>query len=619
MSSTRIKILDDIVARQIAAGEVIDRPAAVLRELLDNSIDSESSHIEVSIKNMGLDLIQVSDNGTGMTKEDLLCCPLPHATSKIATHDDLSHITSMGFRGEALPSIAAVSRMSITSKHKEASEAWSIEAHANHISSPIQAARDSGTTVKAERLFQDIPARRSFLSSPQAELNHLKQIFFKKAAAFPDIVFSFQSESQTSTHATITLPKETLLARSIRICSNNITPHDFLFIDEARSTEGQYSFSLSASLGLPHIAQKTRKHIHIYINNRPVKVFSILQAVEYAYKNILHGQKYPQAVIFLSVPPHLLDVNIHPAKTEIKIRSVEPIRKLIISNIEQTLQHIASDIPHITSANTSANNIAGNENNHEQRLPPPALFLDSTKPTDVCNPAESTESTTETTSTVFERTRSYNQNDNQKSTGHQSNTILNHLHAPSQNTNTNPSHWHYLCTIFQTYLLFETSNNEQEQSVIILDFHAAHERILYDALIQKSKPTALLVPIPLTFDTDEETIQSIIEKYRHIGIEIHKHNNGFLLRTIPSQAPIPADDIAALIESHLDIETINAKIFANRACRRAAKAGDFVDREGADTLLKQAMALEHPRCPHGRPLWLQLDKHTLDTMIGRIE
>lgn len=634
MEYSQIHILDELVARQIAAGEVIDRPSSVLRELIDNSIDSGATRIEVIVKGMGLDLIQVSDNGIGIKKDDLKISCLPHATSKIITNADLSKITSMGFRGEALPSIAAVSRLTITSRNAEDVDAWTVVASHTTISDAQKASRAQGTTVKAEYLFQDIPARRNFLSSPQTELNHLKNIFLTKAVPFPEIAFSFQSESQS-----IKLPQETPLARSIRIASNNTAQPDFVFLEYTEQTYGENTFGISASLGFPHIAQKNRRHIHIYINKRPVKEFSILQAVEYAYRHVLHGQKYPQAIVFLSIPPHLLDVNIHPAKSEVKIRSIDSVRKLVISNIEKSLLHISSAGVHFeptqislqessltfTSDKSDKLNISNKPEDKPKHKPenkldkPHTLFPSDGQPhTPPKAPAYSYPQKSSNTedNTVTSKYVSY------KSPHHtQFNAQL--LSTLNSNTpsfeETQTQSWKYKTCIFDTYLIFEYVDNNEKKKILLLDFHAAHERLIYDTLIGDSGTTSLLVPIPLHLDTDKESTLSLIEQYKTMHIIIEQQDTQDKLVAIPSNSPIDADNIARIIEENHHQDTINAQIFASRACRKAAKAGDHVDKEGAYKLLEDVLSLDVPRCPHGRPLWIEIDKYQLDKMIGRTE
>lgn len=681
-----ISILEDVVARQIAAGEVIDRPSAILRELLDNSIDSQSTSIEIHIENSGLDLIQVSDNGTGMRQEDIKLCCLPHATSKIIHSEDLSHITSMGFRGEALPSIVSVSKVNICSKHAQESYAWEIDAHNTQISNPVQASRNTGTTVKARRLFEDIPARRNFLSSPQAELGHLKTMLYQKATAFPEISFSFYVDSQ----AIIKIPKEPALTRSIHICSNNSIKQDFIWIENNSKNQdatlndnmhNSLEYKLKGALGLPDIAQKTRRNIHIYINNRLVREFAILQAIEYAYRNVLHGQQHPQAVLFLTIPPEQLDVNIHPAKNEVKIKHIEIIRKLLISTIEKHLQKFAKTTPTIVASELStaiedapstihsSNNILNNKNSnkiqeHTEQAMQTKYSYDKIFPREIFSKESATDSYVSrykqhesTQSSHFNNV--HNTNDNHCTT--KINTTYNDEESsptsspPHQQNITNQlskthltdltqdkdsmvnNAWKYIGTVFDTYIIFEhqitvsqhskkstekqgkeTTNNTNQ--LMILDFHAAHEKILYDMLIKASTSAALLVPIPLQLDIANQNIPTILSQYSKVGIIIEEDPlNHFSLHAIPSNSPLEADKIAMLIETFPLEDTFNAKLFARNACRSATKAGDHIDINGSFALLKQVLDLEIPRCPHGRPLWITLTKTALDKMIGRIE
>ena len=641
-----INILEDIVARQIAAGEVIDRPAAILRELIDNSIDADASHIEVILKNYGLDLVQVSDNGIGIKKEDLKKACIPHATSKILTSNDLLHISSMGFRGEALASIATVTRLSITSKNRDEKEAWHIQANNTHISELTETSRDNGTTMKAENLFYDIPARKKFLATPHTELNYLRTMLLRKAAAFPHIAFSLQHE----THTPIKLPQELPLQRSIRICAKDANIQDFVWIDTTQSRSNP-DIAMKAAIGLPNIAQNNRRNMFVYINNRIIKDFSLLQAIEYAYRNTLHGSKYPQIVLFLQIPPQQIDVNIHPAKTEVKIKGIEPVRSLIISTIEKQLASFAQATPQITHTqleinnptientphNSSAQNLAPTvekahhtaNNNDTSIAPTPTSSYDALFPSQLFSDKNYSLDKPHTAPTqVSTPPLSYSAKNPLKSTSqHTTHTILQHTkntQSPSDssvagnNLDSISQKWRFMDTLFATYLLFEQKHSD-EKALLILDFHATHERLIFDQLLNNTLSTKLLIPVPLSLNTDTANIVAIIEQYKQIGIIITKSDtNEYVLSEIPAHAPIDADTIASLIEDIPLKEQLNTTLFATKACRKAAKAGDHVDTQGAYTLLSQALNLESPRCPHGRPLWLTITKHTLDTMIGRI-
>lgn len=611
MANQDIRILDEVVARQIAAGEVIDRPAAILRELIDNCIDAETKQIEVLTKDAGLDLIQVSDDGIGMSKNNLALCCLPHATSKISKNEDLLRILTMGFRGEALPSIAAVCRVTVSSKHITDSQAWQIMANNIHISEAKKISRNVGTTVKAERLFQDFPARRKFLSTNQTETNLLRYMMLKKAAAFPGISFTLSTDNSP----TLKIPQESALVRSIRICSKDSTPHDFIWVEDNTDTSDENNIVLQAALGMPHIAQSTRRNIHIYINNRPIKEFAILQAIEYGYRNVMHGAKHPQVVAFLSIPPNQLDVNIHPAKTEIKIKGIEPIRRLIISTIEKQFNQYAISTPTLTQTQLLPQIQKPVQNQVQTQIihkdaPTLKNSYESLFPTSVLSETPSFTQSIQPSYKPREKNKHY---PDTKTTDTNTKTTDT---KQTFNTQSISNEWKYLTTIFNTYLIFESINQDKPQ-LLLLDFHAAHERILYDELLKEATPMPLLVPIPLAIDTDISNLQEIITQYSKIGIKIELQNKNNVLSAVPSNSLLDADIIAKLLESLPLAEKAHVELFARRACRSASKAGDHIDTQSSYELLSQVLTLEHPRCPHGRPLWITLEKHILDTMIGR--
>lgn len=605
MEYSPITILDDIVARQIAAGEVIDRPAAVLRELIDNSIDADATQISVYLKESGLSLIQVSDNGIGIQKQDLPLACRPHATSKITTSNDLQHIRSMGFRGEALASIAAASKVILISKHRNASDAWKIEANALSISHPEKVARNTGTTVHAEQLFQDIPARKKFLSTPHAELTHLKTMFIRKLAAFPHISASLQHNTQNI----LSFPAESSLVRSMRLFSNQYHTQDFIEVPHTTS-DTDPELSIHATLGLPSIAQRTRRNIYIYINNRQVKEFSLVQAIEHAYASTIHGGAHPQAVIFLSIPPQQLDVNIHPAKSEVKIKGIEPIRHLVINTITQHLTHFSTAVPQVPQSSlfvspsdlprdnkSSAKSSTSTHSRYTSPPAPPHSHISSSQERKIFSHAKP----------LSDITRPYiASHNNHVSVSNPTDTAIRHA-------------WRYVDTLFNTYLLFESKEQDKEM-LLMLDFHATHEKNLFDTLSNSKETFALLAPITLNLDIDTHSIPFLIEQYRNLGIIITQDTHTpphYMLQEIPENSPINADSIAKLIET-LPVEDIEAKLFSTRACRLAAKAGDHVDSSGAYMLLSYALSLDTPRCPHGRPLWVEITKYQLDSLIGRV-
>lgn len=613
----RIKVLSDLIVRQIAAGEVIERPASAVRELIDNSLDAGATRIDLSIKKGGVDFLQISDNGSGIHKDDLPLCCTSHATSKIEQSNDLFSIVSMGFRGEALASLSAVARVSIVSS-TDSKEAYKIVVDATGISDIEPSTRKKGSTITVENMFHNVPARKKFLSGTGTEERLARSVFLKKAAAFPSVAFSLSSEKTTSQH----LPVEDAFQRCIRVCSKS-DPAYFLWQDEVFDDD----ISLKCALGLPELAQRTRKNIHIYVNNRPIKDFTITQAVEFAYRNVLHGGRYPQAVLMLTIPPSKLDVNIHPAKTEIKLLEIDRVRKLIIATIDKKLKTLSSATPDLSVENlvtdaqdsifssedtenietTGAAPVQEEKKMSSYSLPPPSAFPPAAQ--GLGKYREKTNAFTEKNTQPFPPRSSRNPFAERPPVEMSDET----LGTMQEHARIKKHGYIYIATVFETYLVFE-----KEKKLVFLDFHAAHERIIFDLLKNSTEQLRLLIPVPLHVNTTEGGRKALIEGYKQCNIELVEKDAELLLSSIPAKCPLSGGIIAQIIEESSGAETINAELFARKACRRAAKAGDLVDVQGAFELLRKVMDLAEPRCPHGRPLWLTLDKKQLDSLIGRV-
>ncbi|MCL2481713.1 MAG: DNA mismatch repair endonuclease MutL, partial [Spirochaetaceae bacterium] len=313
-----IKILEKSVALKIAAGEVIDRPASVLRELLDNSIDAGSSEISVYIESAGIKEIRVIDNGAGMDEEDLKLSVIQHATSKIETAEDLFNIHTLGFRGEALSSIAASSRLEIITGQDNNSKGKMLKTDSSGEINITTSASRKGTTISVKDLFYAIPARKQFLKNPSSETNLCKNIFYEKAATRPDIIFKLYIDGVLIQMLGLGALKERIFE------CYNAAFRDKAFLYEIEETNyGRYS--IKGVVADPAIYRKDRKFIHIYLNGRRIQDYSLIQAVTYGYSEFMPGGHFPSAFIFIENDPSLVDFNIHPAKKEARIKNIQQI------------------------------------------------------------------------------------------------------------------------------------------------------------------------------------------------------------------------------------------------------------------------------------------------------
>ena len=585
--SQKIVVLSEEVRRKIAAGEVIDRPASVLRELIDNSVDAGARTIDCSIEAGGSSLIQVLDTGHGMSDQDLNLCWLSHATSKINSEDDLLHLTSLGFRGEALFSIAAVSRLEILTRDDNATVGSKLVVEGGQMPRVTEVAANRGTRIKVGNLFFNLPARKRFIGSVRGESLLCRNVFIEKAIPHPGIGFKLFSDQK----ARIILPaleEDDYLTRIATLYPEQC-PHALLH-QISGSGEG---FSFKIILGLPPLHRSDRKYIHIYCNRRRISEFSLIHAVEYAFSAILPGGQYPVAFVFLNIDPADIDINIHPAKKEVRFQKPEILHRRIRESIQQFVtfylrnspepmktplpptedmqpmlhpggeQQVAATPSHPTLRQNPTQDPA---NNHGAAMPPPSGVQ------------ESPSSSYPPTSALA------------------------------------PAHYRYLGQIFSVFLLAEVADE-----LYIIDMHAAHERILFDRYQLAQTSENLLIPMIMQ---DEAVVNKpeVSVALNRIGFKSTVNAEGHLvLSAMPTalrgRERLIDDILTNLAQNVDDLETA---LYAGIACRTAVKDGDILDSSTACEIIEQSWQLPIKRCPHGRPIWFKMSKTELFKLLGRI-
>ena len=574
--SRRIKVLRDSVARKIAAGEVIDRPYAVVRELIDNAVDAGASSVTVSIAEGGIRSIRVVDDGWGMTREDLEACYLPHATSKIENAEDIYNISSLGFRGEALSSIAACGKMKITSSREDGGEGWILDVTRNNrpVISPYRGPK--GTIVEVGDIFSSIPGRRKFLKRPSAEASMIRQTFLEKALPFPDIWFRLLIDGELR----INLPVSTAAERITGAYPSQTDPKLLFEIHE--DFDG---FSINGVFANPSLYRRDRRYIHVYVNNRRISEFGLIQAVEYGYSAFLPGGSYPVGFLFLRIDPALVDFNIHPAKREVKFKNLQEIHRNTVRSIQSALEQgeapqykpAQSNPASQLSFGVSAGNIQISEPGHGlkpvyKKIITQALTAGSDGPS-------------------------------------ASNTPI--AREPSPDSPAADGDIAYKGQIFSLFLLFEYNG-----SLYILDQHAAHERILFDSLLENAKASQeLLIPLELDVAEIPDDMHSELE---NAGILLQRIDGGLFLHSVPDICIGMEGVIKNFIESEKGtVGNLKTELFADIACKKAIKDGESLDDVTAVELIKTALRLPLPRCPHGRPVWFTLSRTELYQILGR--
>lgn len=524
-SLPEIKILTDDVANKIAAGEVIERPAAAVKELVENSIDAKATSIDIEFKNGGKSFIKVSDNGHGMRKDQALTCLEPHATSKIRSADDLESILSFGFRGEALPSIASVSKFSLITKPESAKVGVSVNVRAGKITEIKEVAMARGTEIVVEDLFCSVPARRKFLKTDNTEAGHIIKMCKLYALAKNDISFSLRENSKlifsSKKTADLTERVKNIFGEEISEKLIPLAPYS------------GFGISVSGAVSKPAESWTTSKNIYAFINGRPVECRAVFSALKDAYKSAMPQGKYPAAFLFIEIDPRFVDVNVHPAKREVRLKNEFAMRSAILAALVETLENYSItptvEIPKLETQtfNPAAQSRAEEFDNPREafdfskksdvfRAPKPAIAskLDPLKIAAEKAEAEFRKAKIPA-SKIFEAEKPKPT----ASKGEKAEDL-----RPSSTLG-----WKYLKHLSRKYALFETQSN----SLIILSIQSALKRINYEKIVrnfagEKPKAQTLLIPVNIEFDrTDDEVFKRNKRGFEVCGFEIEEFGERF--------------------------------------------------------------------------------------------
>ena len=576
----RIRKLDEGIANRIAAGEVIERPASVVKELVENAVDAGAQRIDVVFRDGGRSLIRIADDGHGMSRDDLDLAVERHATSKLLD-DDLIDIRTLGFRGEALPSIGAVSRLQITSRWRDEDESWIIAVEAGRKTAPAPSQRVTGTLVEVRDLFFAVPARLKFLKSPRSETAEAADVLRRLALVSPHIAMSFTSEERNL----IDLPAETgdepgkqRLAR--------ILGADFLANAVAISAARE-DVSLSGYASLPTFHRAQASQQYFFVNGRPVRDKLIAGAVRGAYADLLTRGRFPAVCLFITCPPAFVDVNVHPAKAEVRFRDPGLVRGLIVSAIRNALTGGSRR----TSTGLASATLSAVRS--EPWRPGPAFnsFAEEQAAFAIDAPSASTAPVTEPVMGEYPLGAARAQ-------------------------------------IHGNYILSQT-----DDGLVIVDQHAAHERLVYERLKRQYAARALEIQpllVPDVVDLDPASVQRIIDNAALIA-QTGLLAEGFgetavIVREIP--AALSGGNIADLVRdlaaelAELDAtegvaEQVN-KLLATMACHHSVRAGRALRPEEMNALLREMEATPNSgQCNHGRPTYIELKLSDIERLFGR--
>ena len=629
-----VRQLSAEVARKIAAGEVIDRPNAIVRELMDNAVDSGADSIAVEIDSGGIEKVRVVDNGSGMTKSDLQNCARPHATSKIETETDLLHLSTLGFRGEALSSIAAVCRLSIISG------GWKMRASVTEDHIIERSASTAGTIVQAEGLFENFPARRRFLKRPAAEALMCKNTFIEKTLAKPDIAFSFTADGERR----ITLEAGTSLKKRFveaAIPSENAS----LFYEISGSSGGENpDWSFTCVIGEPGVSRTNKKDIYIFVNGRRITEYSLVQAIEYGAQGYFPNGTYPAAALFVTMKSDLVDFNIHPAKKEARFRDIASLHHGVSGALrnffhQYTLREMKNDrddkINNFQSfdfdATAGGKGISYGKNKDSIRQAKDFSRIvmhrgagDFTNPyargykTDAYKARYSiNHEAQDVPLELAKKALSFGEMGDDSASDAADKTKLYDAENAAEKIKTTNGGFHFLGSALGTFLVVEKGD-----TLYIIDQHAAHERILYDAIMQnQGKSQTLLVPYEIVTQNaaDDIYLTRIRDEMKKAGIAAKNKGNGvWEIRSVPERWKGSENDLyRALLEKRVAPEDVISEIAAMTACKAAVKDGYVLDDATASDLAEKALALPDPHCPHGRPVWTAITRAELFALVKR--
>ncbi|MBE6689065.1 MAG: DNA mismatch repair endonuclease MutL [Ruminococcaceae bacterium] len=684
-----INVLDQQTVNLISAGEVVERPASVIKELLENAVDAGATAVTVEIKAGGSAYMRVSDNGKGMSREDVLICVKKHATSKIKCSDDLDSIITLGFRGEALAAISSVSKFEIVSKRRDDIIGTRLEIHGDEKISEQEIGCPEGTSVTVCDLFFNLPARRKFLKKPATETGVISQYVEKIALSHPEIAFKYIADGSIKFQT----PGDSKLASAIY----SIYGREFASgITEVSHEEN--GIEVSGYISKPEFSKNNRNYQTCFVNNRYVRAKSVMFGVDDAYKNYILSDKHSCYVLFCKVDPHTIDVNVHPAKLEIKFSDEKAIYSAVYSAVLMTLRNLKNPIaagqplsepprqdsdsiriipknettPSEKAVPDSANRIRTEQNTYKMVQSPSDSPISFKEFSEIFKIEEYKPAESELKATVPEnvaefksaqpvgilRTRYIPENPggniinqvSEKNEVPQKTESAQEIISPKDSTETHittessdipqetdipklegtVSPYRIVGEIFNTYVLVES-----DDGLVMVDKHAAHERILYEELKLSSKNDAIqMLMVPVVIELDRKTseyAEDFIPQITKAGFEIESFgDNTFTVRSVPAMlSGISSDDITEIVTSMalnvadskkalMTVEHIFDDILHTAACKAAIKAKRHYDEKEIEYLIKRLYEIGNiTYCPHGRPVCKIFTKKELDKFFFR--
>ena len=592
---------------QIAAGEVVSRPASVVKELLENALDAGARKMHVDVHNGGLRLLRVSDDGSGIVAEELSLALERHATSKVTSLRDLESVTTLGFRGEALPSIASVSRLTLTSRTADSDRAWRVASREPEgFHPPVPAAAPTGTTVEVADLFYNTPARRKFMRSERTEFQHIERVVRQIALGRFEIGFTL-THNQRETLRLAPAPSERDQVDRLGKLLGDAFVAEVLHLSHEAA-----GLKLMGWIGLPNYSRSQPDQQHFFVNGRWVRDKLISHAVRHAYRDVMYRDRQPAYVLHLQIDPEQVDVNVHPAKHEVRFRQSQLVHGFVAKSVERALAQVRPGETGLTQPERPST--------MDNPTPPGRDF------------------TAEVSSGFVQQPISWRVNE--KPSPRYLNSISDYAEPlrartePAKPTGDrvadelSPPLGYAVAQLHGVYILAENT-----QGLIIVDMHAAHERITYEALKSAmaeagipSQP--LLMPIQVHVSTEEaDAAEGHSDEFSRLGLEVHRSGPETLtVRRVP--VPLEGGDVDGLVRDVLSdliqfgtsgrFEAAIDEILANMACHGSVRANRRLTLAEMNALLRDMERTERSgQCNHGRPTWVQLQLDELDHLFLR--
>lgn len=611
----KINVLDRSVYNLISAGEVVDKPMSVVKELVENSIDAKAKNIEVEVRNGGIDFIRVSDDGCGIEKSEIHKAFLPHATSKICNVDDLNSIFTLGFRGEALASIAAVAKVTVTTRTDDEELGITVVYDSGELISEYECGCKKGTTIIVENIFSKIPARQKFLRSAQSEEADISNLITRLILANPSICIKYYygekkiiSTGENKKSAIIAVYGTDILSKveEVSLSMPDITIDGFIC--------------------KPSFSKHSRNYQTLIVNGRYVKNEELSYIVYLCYKDYLMARQYPMFALYIDIPADMVDVNVHPNKMEVKFVQLDKIKKLIKSLIDEKLRQIARLSKPISYEPEIKNEIASTK--PRDSFEDKTIFnsKDNAGPTGTLKETHYPFTTMPQFFKISDIPKSHKPTQSQTQNNNINKEILPNIGIEIKTDNfLGDEEFLTVGTLFSTYIIVEKRND-----CYLIDQHAAHERILYDKFIkqidtEKNISQALLVPYKFELSYEEsDSLDQNLNLFLQCGFDIQKTGqNEYCIKAVPALVsdmdfskflPIFFDAIKL---NSLNKATIIKDVVAQSACKAAVKGDKLLSMSEIDYLIKQMNSLEALLCPHGRPIVVKITKYEIEKWFKR--